>query len=111
MPARITGKARITRTAPPQPCGEAMGFRRVPVRTRFRRQLVGPVRRLGTTFLGSLLWVSVEVFATPAFDMREGVTAVSRRVQALHHMSFTVCVVVGVIVFGAMFYSIFAHRR
>jgi cytochrome c oxidase subunit II len=61
--------------------------------------------------LGSLLWVSAEVCATPAFDMREGVTAMSRRIQAIHHMSFWVCVVVGVIVFGAMFYSIFAHRR
>ena len=43
--------------------------------------------------------------------MREGVTDISRRIQALHHLSFAVCVVVGVIVFGAMFYSIFAHRR
>ncbi len=44
-------------------------------------------------------------------DMREGVTDISQRVQSLHHMSLAVCVVVGVIVFGAMFYSIFAHRR
>jgi cytochrome c oxidase subunit 2 len=46
-----------------------------------------------------------------AWDLREGATEMSQRIQALHHMSLTVCVVVGVIVFGAMFYSIFAHRR
>ncbi|HEY0687369.1 MAG TPA: cytochrome c oxidase subunit II [Steroidobacter sp.] len=46
-----------------------------------------------------------------AWDLREGVTDMSRRIQALHHMSFTVCVIVGIVVFGAMFYSIFAHRR
>jgi cytochrome c oxidase subunit 2 len=55
-------------------------------------------------------------WATPSFaafvaDLREGATEMSQRIQALHHLSLTVCVVVGVIVFGAMFYSIFAHRR
>ena len=44
-------------------------------------------------------------------DMRPGVTAISQQVQRLHHMSLAVCVVVGLVVFGAMFYSIFAHRR
>jgi len=44
-------------------------------------------------------------------DMREGVTDMSRRIQNLHQMSLWVCVVVGIIVFGAMFYTIFAHRR
>jgi len=58
-----------------------------------------------------LLWVVSDVRAAAAFDMREGVTEISRRVQALHHLSFAVCVVVGIIVFGAMFYSAFAHRR
>ena len=54
--------------------------------------------------------VSHTAFAA-AYDLREGVTEMSRRIQGLHHMSLWVCVVVGVIVFGAMFYSIFAHRR
>ena len=45
------------------------------------------------------------------FDLREGVTDMSRRIQDLHHLSLAVCVVVGIIVFGAMFYSIVAHRR
>lgn len=43
--------------------------------------------------------------------MRRGVTDMSARVQQIHHMSLWVCVVVGIVVFGAMFYSMFAHRR
>ena len=44
-------------------------------------------------------------------DMRPGVTAMSERIQQIHHMSLWVCIVVGIIVFGAMFYTMFAHRR
>ncbi len=44
-------------------------------------------------------------------DMRPGVTEISERIQWIHHMGLWVCVVVGVVVFGAMFYSMFAHRR
>lgn len=64
---------------------------------------------LGAAIVSSA-WSS-QGFAAVAWDLREGATDMSRRIQALHHMSLTVCVVVGVIVFGAMFYSIFAHRR
>ncbi|MCZ6709062.1 MAG: cytochrome c oxidase subunit II [Gammaproteobacteria bacterium] len=46
-----------------------------------------------------------------ALDMREGVTDMSQRIQWLHHIGLWVCIVMGVIVFGAMFYSIVAHRR
>jgi cytochrome c oxidase subunit II len=46
-----------------------------------------------------------------AFNIPAGVTDVSQRVQQLHHMSFTVCVVVGLIVFGLMGYSLVAHRQ
>ncbi len=59
----------------------------------------------------SVLWgFSQAVFAVD-MDLREGVTDMSRRILGLHHLSLWVCVVMGVIVFGAMFYSIFAHRR
>lgn len=45
------------------------------------------------------------------FDMRAGVTDMSHRIQALHHLSLGVVIVVGIIVFGLMAYTIFAHRR
>ena len=44
-------------------------------------------------------------------DMRPGVTVMSERIQGIHHMALWVCVAIGIIVFGAMFYSMFAHRR
>ncbi|SEJ13925.1 cytochrome c oxidase subunit 2 [Azotobacter beijerinckii] len=44
-------------------------------------------------------------------NMRQGVTEVSRSVFDLHMTIFWICVVIGVLVFGAMFWSMFAHRR
>ena len=46
-----------------------------------------------------------------ALNMREGVTATSRSVYDLHMTIFWVCCVIGVIVFGAMIYSIIYHRK
>lgn len=45
------------------------------------------------------------------YNMREGVTEISREVYELHMIVIWVCVVIGVITFGAMFYSMFAHRK
>jgi len=58
-----------------------------------------------------LLWGIPEVVLGAKFDMRPGVTEMSERIQQIHHMGLWICVVVGIIVFGAMFYSMFAHRR
>ena len=44
-------------------------------------------------------------------NMTEGVTAVSRNIYGLHMTIFLICVVIGVIVFGVMFYSILVHRK
>ncbi len=57
------------------------------------------------------LWVFAHDAGAIALDMREGVTDMSREIQALHHISLWVCVVVGIVVFGAMFYTMFAHRQ
>src|SRR5690349_2444416 len=43
--------------------------------------------------------------------MPVGVTELSRTVYDLHMLIFWVCVGIAVVVFGAMFYSVFAHRR
>lgn len=52
-----------------------------------------------------------QVALAAKLDMRPGVTDMSLRIQQIHHMGLWVCVVVGVVVFGAMFYTMFAHRR
>jgi len=58
-----------------------------------------------------VLWVFSHSAFPVVLDLRPGVTDMSQRIQALHHISLWVCVVVGILVFGAMFYSMFAHRR
>ena len=45
------------------------------------------------------------------WNMPVGVTEISRDVYHLHMLIFWVCCGIGVIVFGFMFYSVFAHRR
>ncbi len=44
-------------------------------------------------------------------NMRRGVTDISNEIYGLHMMVTYVCVVIAIVVFGAMFYSIFKHRK
>jgi len=44
-------------------------------------------------------------------NMTPGVTDTSERIQSLHNLAFGVCVVIGLIVFGAMFWSMLFHRK
>ncbi|MGI9284883.1 MAG: cytochrome c oxidase subunit II [Pseudomonadales bacterium] len=44
-------------------------------------------------------------------NMTPGVTATSRDIYDLHMLIFWVCVVIGIAVFGVMFYSIIVHRK
>ena len=44
-------------------------------------------------------------------NMTEGVTDISQEVFGLHMLILWICVVIGVLVFGAMFWSILMHRR
>lgn len=46
-----------------------------------------------------------------AYNMREGVTEISKEVYSLHMTVIWVCVVIGIVTFGAMFYSMWAHRK
>ncbi len=44
-------------------------------------------------------------------NMDVGVTEVGAEIFTLHMLIFWICVVIGVLVFGVMFYSIYAHRK
>jgi cytochrome c oxidase subunit 2 len=44
-------------------------------------------------------------------NMSPGVTEVGAEIYDLHMIVFWICVVIGVLTFGAMFYSVFAHRK
>lgn len=45
------------------------------------------------------------------WNMPVGVTEISRDVYSLHMTIFWICVVIGLVVFGVMFYSLFRYRR
>lgn len=51
------------------------------------------------------------VSADYALNMRTGVTETSQAVYDIHMIIFWICVVIGVVVFGAMIYSIINHRK
>lgn len=54
---------------------------------------------------------AADVSAEYGLNMPRGVTEVSQSVYDLHMTIFWICVVIGVVVFGVMFYSIFKHRK
>lgn len=64
------------------------------------------------TLLSTLVaTTSTNVLAEYGLNMTEGVTSISRDIYWLHMMVFWVCVVIAIVVFGVMFYSVFAHRQ
>ena len=58
-----------------------------------------------------IFWGVPHVSLAAKVDMRPGVTDMSVRIQQIHHMGLWVCIIVGIIVFSVMFYTMFAHRR
>ncbi|WP_101758693.1 cytochrome c oxidase subunit II [Oceanicoccus sp. KOV_DT_Chl] len=44
-------------------------------------------------------------------NLSPGVTEVGAEIYDLHMIVFWICVVIGILTFGAMFYSVFAHRK
>jgi cytochrome c oxidase subunit II len=52
-----------------------------------------------------------QVLFAADMNMREGVTETSQMAYDLHMLVIYVCIGIGIITFGAMFYSMWAHRR
>ncbi|WP_417852390.1 cytochrome c oxidase subunit II [Vibrio europaeus] len=46
-----------------------------------------------------------------AYNMTQGVTNISEQVYDLHMLIFYICCAIAVVVFGAMFYSMYHHRK
>ncbi len=70
------------------------------------------VRTMLSIVSGLLAWaMSGAALAAWEVNMPVGVTEISREVFGLHMLIFWVCVAIGVVVFGVMFYSVFAHRK
>jgi cytochrome c oxidase subunit 2 len=66
-------------------------------------------RRAGV-LLGGLLFPAMSM-ADWTLNMSPGVTSTSNQIFDLHMTILWICVVIGVVVFGIMFWSIFAHRK
>lgn len=68
-----------------------------------------PLRGAVTACIGILF--SFPVLADVQLNMTRGVTPVSREVYDLHMLIFWICVAIGLVVFGVMFYSMYHHRK
>ena len=66
-------------------------------------------RNLGWLSLGSIL--SSSAWADMELNLTKGVTEVSRDVYDLHMLAMYICIAIGVVVFGAMFWSMAFHRK
>ncbi len=77
------------------------------------------VKRLYALALGPVLMlmslVSTGVWASESerstVNMTAGVTEVGQQIYDLHMLILWICTIIGLLVFGVMFYSIYAHRK
>lgn len=67
--------------------------------------------RFAQCTLFSLLFASCAAYAEWGFNLPVGVTPVSHDIYDLHMTIFWICVAIGVVVFGVMFYAIIHHRK
>jgi cytochrome c oxidase subunit II len=63
------------------------------------------------TAICATLVSSVAVAERSDINLRQGVTDISEQVYGLHMTIFYICVVIGVLVFGAMLYAMIFHRK
>lgn len=82
-----------------------MCFRAKWLAQRLLQHALGAVPVLLAMFSGAA-WSAASTVNMPA-----GVTDVGHSIYDLHMLILWVCVVIGVVVFGVMFYSIFMHRK
>ena len=65
-----------------------------------------------TVILSALFLLSPDILhAAWGLNMTQGVTPISHDVYNMHMTSLYVCTVIGILVFGMMFWSIFHHRK
>ncbi|MDN3611993.1 cytochrome c oxidase subunit II [Vibrio ostreicida] len=71
------------------------------------------MRRLQALLVNLLLigFIPSAIAQQNTFNMTKGVTNISEQVYDLHMLIFYICCVIAVIVFGAMFYSMYHHRK
>lgn len=84
------------------------------------RDLLGSHSPLRSVSLALGLWslsalaaaeANVEAAERWGVNMTQGVTEISREIYDLHMLIFWICVVIGIAVFGVMFYAMYKHRK
>ena len=66
----------------------------------------------GRLAASGLMLVGVQsAFAQAKYNLQEPVTPVAEQIYDLHTLMLVICLVIFVLVFGVMFYSIYAHRK
>lgn len=60
---------------------------------------------------GGLLFSAANVMADWGLNLPRGVTPISQQAYDLHMLILWICVVIGIVVFGAMFISMISHRK
>jgi cytochrome c oxidase subunit 2 len=69
-------------------------------------------KSLGVTSAAvAMMGLAASAHAEWGLNLPEGVTPISRQAYDLHMLILWVCVVIGIFVFGAMFYSMAMHRK
>ena len=74
-------------------------------------------KKITNSINNKLTAVMLLIFSSKSFaawddlNMTEGVTAISKEVFDLHMLIYWICVVIGILVFGVMFYSMFAFTK
>jgi cytochrome c oxidase subunit 2 len=58
-----------------------------------------------------LTLVSTEALAQWGLNMPEGITGISRDTYSLHMTIFIICVLIGVVVYGVLFFSLIKYRK
>lgn len=69
------------------------------------------LRRYFQSFLFVILCFASPAFATSSYNMPYGVTPMSHDIYRLHMLTFEICCLIGVLVFGAMIYIMIKFRR
>jgi len=69
------------------------------------------IRKLITVLATLSVFLTSSVVHAKEYNMTEGVTEISQMTYDLHMLVIYVCTAIGIVTFGAMFYSMWAHRR
>jgi cytochrome c oxidase subunit 2 len=68
------------------------------------------VKRISNALAAVVVWPAV-AFGDNQVNMSPGVTSIGAEIYDLHMLIMIICVVIGIGVFGVMFYSIIYHRK